>query len=242
MEEQSKQLIAEVLEKRKLIREADLTWLTTPTKMGEVPHPSLTDVSPRFDFDKGTGCFQFMGRQALQKLKDHINNTTNRSTVNILGTKFYGKSHIIAAYAAQRMQVCFKKEKGAIPLLFLPKLGDLAKLKPQYLKKAMLLTFAGDETLLPQIAELEEIDELLNWLKPKIFDVAADQGNDIEEKQGKAEEDARELMTQLMGIVSNHKRTIMTGYSANNEIIKIKFTKERTETDFEFYGGFDEEV
>jgi hypothetical protein len=163
-----------------------------------------------------------------------------------MGTKFYGKSHLIAAYVLQRMKAHFTRPKEVHPILFLPKCGDLADFQEVYLKRAMLLAFSADEEQLTEIATLPANTEaLLKWLGDKVFDVAADQGNDIQEKNHltPAKKDhANNIMDQLKMIVSDHKCFIMTGYSANNEIMKLKFFKERTEVDLLFDGGFENEV
>ena len=239
-------LIVKATKKRNEIKDADLTWLTDPRQWKDLPHPSLTGiVSPRFTFEPETGLFSFMGRLALQKLIDDVA-SARFPVINILGTQNFGKSHIIAAYVTLRMQACFKRLKDARPILFLPKCGDLATLQELYLKDAMLLAFAADDELLAEIAGLpEKTASLLQWLKGKTFDVAADQGNDIQEKSLMDPDKlklAKFTMAALEKIVTSTQCRIMTGYSANNEIMTMKFHKERNEFDITFFGGLEVKV
>ena len=96
-----------------------------------------------------------------------------------------------------------------------------------------------------EIADLADTpDSLLNWLRDKDFDVAADQRNAIAEKQTELNESqkstARLIIDQLETIVTANKCTIMSGFSANNEIMTKFYDKERAnEHDILFYGGFD---
>jgi hypothetical protein len=240
-------LVTEAKTKRDEIKKADLSWLTKPKRKGKIPHPSLLGkLSDRFCFNKKTGEFEFMGRLALQDLIDGVADS-KQNVINIMGTKYFGKSHIIAAYVTQRMQACFSKQTNARPILFLPKCGDLAEYQEVYLKNAMLLAFAADDEVLSEIAAIpKETNVLLRWLDDKKFDVVADQGNDIQEKSMLdpiLKQKAKEIMEALKKFVSQHKECkILTGYSANNEIMTLKFYKERTEEDLTFYGGFEEKV
>jgi hypothetical protein len=241
-------LIARAVKKRDQIQAADLSRLADPTWMGPVPHPSISDkVSPRFDYNRDTGLFSFMGRSALKTLVDGVQNA-KQSSINVLGTKFFGKSHLTAAYVAQRLQACYKREANALPILFLAKCGDLAELDDVYLKDAMLLAFAADGEVLAEIAGLQkDTKTLLDWLDNKAFDVAVDQRNDIEEERmmhvsNSQITEAKNTLLQLKKITASHRCTMLSGYSANNDIIKTKFYKERTESDVLFYGGLEEKV
>jgi len=247
--EDVQRLIEEAKQKRDEIRKADLTWLADPHKKGEIPHPSLTAVSPRFTF-LSKGKFEFMGRSVLKRLTDCVNDANasdgNKVVINVMGTKFYGKSHLIAAFVLQQMQAYFNGSANARPILFLPKCGDLAEYQAVYLKRAMLLAFSADEKQLAEIATLPaETNALLTWLSNRVFDVAADQGNDIHEKNwlsDNQQQAAKGILRSLKQMVSDHKCCIVTGYSANNEIMTVKFYKERTEVDLLFYGGLEGEV
>jgi hypothetical protein len=83
-------------------------------------------------------------------------------------------------------------------------------------------------------------------LENRDFDVAADQGNDIQEKRTDVREDdkkwANGTMTELKRVVSGNGCHIITGFSANNEIMTMFYNRERSETDIEFYGGLDVKV
>jgi hypothetical protein len=243
---EAEKLIAKAEKKREAIKMSDMSWLEDPTKRALIPHPSLSgEVSPRFAFERDTGDFMFMGRLSLGKLIAGLTEAKD-TKVNVLGTKTYGKSHIIAAYVAKRMQSHFKGDANARPVLFLPKCGDLAKHRALYLKDAMLLAFAADDKQLAEIAALpKETEELLRWLNTKTFDVVADQGNDIEEDcrlGADVKQKTKHILERLEDIVLSQGCKIVIGYSANNEIMRLKFFKERTETDLEFYGGFEEKV
>ena len=122
----------------------------------------------------------------------------------------------------------------------------MAKLQEVYLKDAMLLAFAAGDNVLAEVAGLpDKTYFLLRWLQTQTFDVAEDQGNDIQEKSLLYPEQrnaAKLIMATLEKIVTAHQCHIMTGYSANNEIMTVRFFKERKEVDIMFYGGLEEEV
>jgi len=233
------------IKKRDEIKSADCTWFEDPTKCNEIPHPSFREeyLSNRFEYNHDTGCFKFMGRRSVLKLKNGIQKS-HKMAINILGTNLFGKSHIIAAYVVFRMNACFKEESDAHPILFLPQCGDLAKMPGLYLQEAMLLAFAANEEMLGEITTLaRNTDDLLNWLENKTFDVFADQANDLDEKNlipPAKKISANDVLDSLQEIVIRHKCKMMKGYSANNEIMALKFDKEKMEGILTFYGGLEE--
>jgi hypothetical protein len=242
---EQKRLIAKAQAKRDQIKAANLSGLADPKVWTPVPHPSLSPrVSPRFDRDTN-GVFQFMGRLTLEQLEAALVDF-KQPVMNLMGTKFFGKSHILAAYVAKRMQAYFNDKNNERPILFLPKCGDLASAPTSYLKDAMLLAFAADDELLAEVAQLpEDTATQREWLEDKTFDLIADQGNDIQEKNTRLSDEekkeARTIVASLTDIVSHRDCFALTGYSANNEIMQV-LPKERSELDIEFYGGLEEKV
>jgi hypothetical protein len=244
-------LIARTLAKRKQIEAANLTVLEDPMFKEPIPHPSINCnlSSDRFkDYTPKEGAFTYMGRVALTKLLDGIRNS-HSSEINVLGTKQYGKSHMLAAYVAQRMQDCFSPTKAADrttrPVIFLPKCSEFAKSPENYLHQAMMLGFAAVEGALEEIARLAEGD-LLAWLQSKVFDVVADQANDLDPNEkllrisDESKSRASRLLVQLGIICGGHSCFILRGFSANNEIMKTLESTEDVAHKIQFYGGFSE--
>ena len=239
-------LVAAARKKCSEIKDADLSWLCKPDAWKSVPYPCIFGgASNRFKIESESDCFSFMGRLALDKLVTGIDEAkkNKKSIVNVLGTKFFGKSHIIAAYVAMRMQACHTRNER--PIIFLPYCSSLGKYGGGYLKYAMTLAFAANDNALSAIAQLENTDDMFSWLQGKQFDVAADQRNAIAEKLTEITEEekkvARDILNRLTMIVTANKCTIMSGFSANNEIMTKFYDKERAnEHDILFYGGFDE--
>eukprot|EP00657_Telonema_sp_P-1_P004477 TRINITY_DN2037_c0_g1_i3.p1 TRINITY_DN2037_c0_g1~~TRINITY_DN2037_c0_g1_i3.p1 ORF type:complete len:325 (-),score=59.84 TRINITY_DN2037_c0_g1_i3:128-1102(-) len=183
-----------------------------------------------------------MGRTALTSLIDKMNDpdAKHKPVRNILGTKEFGKSHILAAYVVQRMQACFRKEDR--PVIFLANCLDFMDSEALYLRDAMALAFAGDDEQLKAIARLPtDIIPLLDWLKNKQFDVVVDQCNAMHEPCRSDDADSRKNMQAIvkqLGITAQESSGfVVHGFSANNEIIKLFKTKERSHLDVDWNGG-----
>jgi hypothetical protein len=244
-------LIAQALNKCREIKSADLTKLTNPLFKGRIPHPSICcNLSDRFiDYNLEEGFFTFMGRAVLTKLIDGIQQRRS-SKISVLGTKHYGKSHMLAAYVAQRMQDCFAPTQAdgrtTRPVIFIPKCSEFALSPNTDLQQAMMLSFATVEGALEEIVMLEGEDALIAWLERREFDVVVDQANDLEPAErllrvpeaSKAR--ASELLVKLETIcrAKNPPCFILRGFSANNQILKILESQENVDTKIMFYGGF----
>jgi hypothetical protein len=236
-------LIQRATEMRNRIHDADLAWLSNPEHWDYVPHPCISLArSPRFTFDDD-GQFSFMGRTALTDLTSQLDSAQNCAVCNVLGTKEFGKSHLLAAYVAKRMQACFLKKEKARPVIFLAKCGDLIESRATYLQEAMALAFAGDAGVLDTIARLStDFVTLLDWLNNREFDVVADQCNDLFEPLHSHDADGREAIQRIVKELGTRAGFTINGFSANNEIIKLFKNKERSHLDVELYGGLNDEV
>jgi hypothetical protein len=237
--------VSEVLHKRDQIVAADLKSIHVPSVESNVPHPAVfCNVTDRFTVKDG--CFTFMGRTKLGELMTTLGSPIH-SSVNLLGTKYFGKSHIIAAYVAKRMQDYFASKEGSRPIIFLSKCGDFAKAPAKYLQCAMMLGFGSDEATIREIAGLQiDTASLLSWLDNRQFDVVADQVNDIDANEEISIVDlthrsvANDVLYALDVIVTVQKCFRLKGFSANNEIMRSFYNTERSDQDIEFNGGFSE--
>jgi hypothetical protein len=231
-----------------------------------VPHPSTGEaVSERFVVDDNR-CFAFIGRSVLADIEHKIEEARKhqRTKINIIGTKEFGKSHVIAALVARMMQVYLmhvnpdghQKSPSAGTLgdairravLFLPKAGDLCDSRGAYLRDSMLMAFGGDDTQLREIANLgTDVDVLLAWLRNSVdFDLVIDQYNDLKETERPTERSRQikgcELVEALENIAHARGCLVIKGFSANNDISLYMETKEKNSLCIPCYGGMSDEV
>ena len=154
-------------------------------------------------------------------------------TINIYGTKGYGKSHIIAAVVVKLMQESSRR------IVFLPHARDLARAPASYLKEALLLAFARDEEKLKEVAVLKTVQELSEWASEQFFMLFVDQMNSIEDDWKMAEEDKR-FTRNLIKTLFGYAELTVYGFSANNQTMVHQQVTQRSERDVRLFGGFSE--
>ena len=216
------------------IEATDTSTLSNPAVMHQLPFPSLSRALPVDRFEFNNRKFTYMGRELFTKVESEImNNEIPAPTINVYGTKGYGKSHVIAAVVVKLMQDSTRR------VVFLPQARDLAKSPAPYLKQALLLAFARDEDKLLEIAELRQVSELIDWASKEKFIVVVDQMNSIED-DSKMPEDLKQSARTLIQELFGASQLTVYGFSANNKTMIHQQITQRSERDIRLFGGFSE--
>lgn len=220
-----------------VIDSADTSKLNDPAVMHELPFPSIgTLPEDRFSVsnEDSTTIFKFMGRTTISQVLSEIEKISTMKTINIYGTKGYGKSHIIAAVVVKLMQ------ENSRQIIFLPNAHDLAKAPVPYLKQALLVAFARDEEKSKEVAELKTVQELSEWAIEQPFVLVVDQMNSIEDGSRLAEDDKRSTRSLIKTLFGYSQLTVY-GFSANNQSMVHQQVTQRSERDVGLFGGFSEQ-
>ena len=217
----------------KVIEETDTSKLSDPAVMHRLPFPSAIRDLPIDRFQLSDRKFKYMGREPFTQIESEILKVVDARTLNVYGTKGYGKSHIIAAVVLKLMQDSSKR------VVFLPHARDLAKAPAPYLKQALSLAFARDEEKLEEIAGLDEVAQLVRWVKRQVFILVVDQMNSIEDDSKMSLDDKRFANATIKDVFGTSQLTVY-GFSANNQTMVQQQVTQRSERDVRLFGGFSE--
>ena len=157
------------------------------------------------------------------------------STLWVYGTKGYGKSHLLAAF------ICYLIARGE-RVVYLPDCRESVKDPIEYMRTALLLAWADDNSKQLEIIKLDTMEKIKKFLQGRKHAITfIDQVNSLEILDGKDTTFSEEkvfLRHWLLSIMKNHKAVIST--SANNRSFHLMDNKESSEAKMRVHGGLTE--
>jgi hypothetical protein len=177
-----------------------------------------------------------MGRSVLPELVTEIDSAMSRGKtlpINVYGTKGYGKSHIIAAVVVLMIKL------GKPRVLFLPQVRDMADVGwTEYLRAALLLTFADEHDMSVAILDCSGVDAMIELVTSQSFILVADQLNSLEESS-KISPDEKIVVRNILKRLGENRLQVR-GFSANNQTAADFAVTQRSQIDIKWFGGFNE--
>ena len=144
------------------IQESDLG-----TELLAIPFPFIGKVPSQFSAEyttvggdrSTTPWFRYYGRKLMKEIYDDITKMDLRTTQSMYylhGTLGYGKSYILAVLSVALIKKGYK-------VVYLPDCGRLARSFTEYLKNALLLTYANDTGAQEEFLGCQNANELTQW-------------------------------------------------------------------------------
>lgn len=237
----SKSLAAELKQKGDnllaRVNDVDVAKLSNPAMWIKLPFPSISGTLPadRFALDDNDA-FDFMGRLAVTSVLNEIERRDRRPTINVYGTKGYGKSHILAAAVVQLIQIPENR------VVFLPHARDLAKTPKTYLQDALALAFGRDADAIGRIADCDSVQSLLDVCATlSSFILVVDQMNSLEEDSKLWEASKVQAHDIVKTLCDSRNCTVaVKGFSANNQTMIAYYETQKSERSLAMFGGFED--
>ncbi|RUS24678.1 hypothetical protein BC938DRAFT_473241, partial [Jimgerdemannia flammicorona] len=132
---------------------------SNPTNILRLPFPFPGFEKPTDRFAINDGSFEYMGREEFAQVLREIENLKGRVgyiKLFIFGSIGYGKSHILAA------MVCLLLQQGK-RVVFLPDCRPMAMFFSEYLKSALLLTFADSVYYQKKIYNCMSVNDIVSF-------------------------------------------------------------------------------
>lgn len=208
-----------------------------PKNFLRLPFPFPGAIKPADRFALDNGLFTFMGRRKFDNILTQIEALKpddNFMRMFIYGTAGYGKSHILAAMAC----LLLREEKRVV---FLPDCRKLAVENIDYIKHALFLTYAHDETKLREIGACNNLDQIKKFCKSlgeKLY-FFIDQMNALDPNSDTliAPDKKSEIMDAIGEMTYRH--FCIKSSSANYSSLRYFNQKQTSEVKIAFFGGYD---
>jgi predicted ATPase len=133
--------------------------LSDPSELSTLPFPFCSGLiaGERFNINDNYE-FQYMGRTRFKELWGKVQDLSKPrfSRFYLYGTIGWGKSYMLAAL------VCFMVRRGK-RVVYLPNCQQMLEHPVEYIKSALMFTFARDEAIQKQVSELKTADDLTDF-------------------------------------------------------------------------------